>query len=407
MTSSSSNDITNETELDEKIQEVENDKEELEAGFVPEHDAASLNIAPPDRRLQSQPVDLSVRTIIGQIDEIPPSLVVRPSYQRGYVWDNARASRLIESLLINIPIPPCYLAEEESGDQTVIDGQQRLYSIWRYVRGHFNLRGLKTLEEYNGKYFKGLTERDQRLIFGRTIRCIVISRDSHPEIRFEVFGRLNTGSTKATEQEIRNAVYHGEFNDLIKDLAKQPRWLQVLGKRQLDKRMRDEELIVRFFAMHDNYSSYKEPLRTFLNQYVEAKTFRKANGVIKRLTLSQQEKQRLTTLFEETVSKAIQVFGNHAFRGYGQSEWEKQVNRALFDAVMLIFTRLPSTELVQRREDIETALKTLLQNEEFLQAIRLATAQRISFARRVNMFSKAMTNLGLDSGMLIPEQISE
>lgn len=294
---------------------------------------------------------------------------VQPPFQRGYVWDDTRASSLIESLLINIPIPVCYFAEEETGKFTVIDGHQRLYSIWRYVSNLFPLQGLRTLTEFNTKPFKELNEREQRLITGRSIRCIVITQESHPEIRFEVFHRLNTGAVLATDQEIRNAIYRGDFNNLIKSLAQSEQWLNVLGKKKLDKRMRDEELILRFFAVQDNYLAYQAPLRGFLNDYAEIKTFKKENGRRKRIGLSDDEKTRLTELFTQTMDKALAVFKDHAFRAYIDNQWERPVNRALFDVVTLVFAQLPLSQLVDKADEIETALKHLFKNLDFMKAI--------------------------------------
>jgi hypothetical protein len=361
-------------------------EDEIRSGYVPEEDDSPLRVTPLERRLITQPYDLVVRTIVGQVDD--RSLLVRPPYQRGYVWDDGRASRLIESLLMNIPIPACYFAEEETGIHTVIDGQQRLYSIWRYVKNHFKLRSLSTLVEFNGKLFQELTEREQRLILGRTIRCIIITQESHPEIRFEVFERLNTGAVQLTDQEIRNAIYRGEFNDLIKALAEQPRWIQALGKKKLDKRMRDDELVLRFFAVHDKYLDYASPLRGFLNAY----------AISKRTDLSEAEKARLTTLFEATVDKIPLVFGQHAFRIY-TGQWETQINRALFDAVMLVFTKLPSSLLTEHRDGIEQSLIGLCKNEVFLAAVSRSTADRASFFARIKLFSQALSDIGLDSGV--------
>ncbi len=361
-------------------------EDDLLSGYIPEQDDSPLRVAPPDRRLVTQPYDLVVRTIVSQIED--KSLLVKPPYQRGYVWDDGRASRLIESLLMNIPIPACYFAEEEGGVLTVIDGQQRLFSIWRYVRNHFQLRSLRTLPEFNGKFFKDLTEREQRLILGRTIRCIVVTQESHPEIRFEVFERLNTGAMQLTDQEIRNAIYRGAFNDLIKTLAEQPRWIGVLNKKQLDKRMRDDELVLRFFAVYDGYITYQAPLRAFLNSYT-----------IKKCTdLNEGEKQRLIGLFEQTVGKVIAVFGDHAFRSYLMG-WERQINRALFDAVMLVFSKISIEELIREREAIETTLIQLCANPEFFQSIGRSTADRASFFTRIRLFSKALSDIGLDSGI--------
>ena len=179
---------------------------------------------------------------------------------------------------MNIPIPACYFSEEEDGTNTVIDGQQRIHSIWRFVKKEFTLRGLTTITEANGKAFSDLpVKRDQRLILGRSLRCVVITREFIPELKFEIFERLNTGAVQLSDQEIRNAIYRGEFNQFIKTLAEKPLWLQVLSKQKLDKRMRDDELVLRFFAVHDRYQQYQAPLRAFLNSYMLAKRIRKTN----------------------------------------------------------------------------------------------------------------------------------
>jgi hypothetical protein len=371
------------------------DEDDIKSGYVPERDENLLLIPPSERRVITQPYDYSVDMIVRQIDA--SALLVQPPYQRGYVWDNGRASRLIESLLMNIPIPPCYFAEEEPGISTVIDGHQRLYSIWRFVNNKFRLRSLTTLDELKGKGYKDLTEREQRIILSRTIRCILLTQDSHPEIRFEVFERLNTGSMQLTDQEIRNAIYRGDFNKLIQSLADQPRWIQVLNKEQLDKRMRDDELVLRFFSVHDNYLGYQAPLRSFLNRYMASKTWTKSKPKL-HIQLDDVERTRLTTLFEETVDKVIAVFGDHAFRSYSDG-WERQVNRALFDAVMLVFSKLPDDQLKASGQDVEKALIGLCQDRAFFQTISRGTADRANLFARIRMFSQALAYFGLDSGV--------
>ena len=382
---------------DFELKSQENAFEDQESLFAKEDDDLPLRLEIPDRRLITQPYDFSVRNIVDQIND--KSLDVQPPFQRGYVWDDTRASSLIESLLINIPLPVCYFAEEETGKFTVIDGHQRLYSIWRYISNLFPLQSLRTLTEFNTKSFKDLNEREQRLITGRSIRCIVITQESHPEIRFEVFHRLNTGAMIVTDQEIRNAIYRGDFNDLIKSLAESKRWLDVLGKKKLDKRMRDEELILRFFAVQDNYLSYQAPLRTFLNDYAETKTFKKENGKRKRIGLSDSEKARLTELFTSTMDKALYVFKDHAFRAYLDDQWERPVNRALFDAVTLVVARLSDDQLADKADEIETVLKHLFETTDFMKAISGSKAHRSSFTIRIKMFSKAMADIGLDTNI--------
>src|SRR6185436_5744261 len=118
----------------------------------------------------------------------------------------------------------------------------------------------------------------QNTIKGRYIRCIVVTRESDTDIKFEVFERLNQGAMHASDQEIRNAIFHGDFNDLIKSLARRKLWRDVLNKKRLDLRMRDEELILRFFAVRENYKNYKPPIKKFLSDFMREKTFRDVNG---------------------------------------------------------------------------------------------------------------------------------
>lgn len=221
-------------------------------------------VAPPDRRLITQPYDLSVGNLVGQVQD--KSLTLKPVYQRRYVWDNKKASKLVESLLINVPIPVCYLAEEQDGSRATIDGQQRLKSLYRYLGNEFPLRGLEVLPDLNGKRFQQLTERQQRLIKNRTIRCIVISEESDPDIRFDVFERLNTGSVALTAQELRNSVYRGPFNQLLHELAASPSFSRCVAGRS-DARMTFEELILRFLALDDQLRDYRPSFKRFLNNY--------------------------------------------------------------------------------------------------------------------------------------------
>jgi hypothetical protein len=167
----------------------------------------ALDLSTEERRLVTQPYDLGVKGLTTDIDEGRIALEI--AYQRKYVWDAGKASRLIESLLLNVPIPVCYFAEDENGVYEVIDGLQRLQSIKHFLEGDLQLRGLSVLKELDGKRFMELAPKDRRRLENRTIRCIVITDDSHPDIKFDVFERLNTGAASLTAQELRNAVYRG------------------------------------------------------------------------------------------------------------------------------------------------------------------------------------------------------
>jgi uncharacterized protein with ParB-like and HNH nuclease domain len=126
---------------------------------------------------------------------------------------------LIESLLLNLPIPPCFLAEDEDSTRVVVDGQQRLRSIDDFYHGRYALTGLQVLKDLNGKKWEDLPPKLDRKILQRVIRTLVISHFTNSGIRFEIFERLNSGGVPLTEQEIRNATLRGSFNAMLNKIA--------------------------------------------------------------------------------------------------------------------------------------------------------------------------------------------
>ena len=163
--------------------------------------------------LQIQKADFTVNSVIDKINRGKVNL--RPSYQREYVWTVRTASKLIESLILNIPIPTMFFHETQSGKLEVVDGKQRLTSIWSFIQGEFpdgspfKLTGLEVYEDLNGKTFTDLHERFQETILDYPLNVHTISRSSQPDFVFEVFERLNMGATQLNEQELRNCIYQG------------------------------------------------------------------------------------------------------------------------------------------------------------------------------------------------------
>jgi hypothetical protein len=207
-----------------------------------------------EREVFTTPIDPDVRTILGQIED--DSLILHPQFQRAVVWDHVRQSRLIESLFLNLPIPPCFFAEDELGTRVVVDGQQRLAAIDQFYKGHYALEGLQVLSGLNGKRWTDLEPKLKRKMLQRVIRTLVISHFSHPDIRYEIFERLNTGGEPLTEQEIRNATLRGEFNDMLDALAHSDAFRNALNVREPDVRLRHHELILRYFAIHEALNDY-------------------------------------------------------------------------------------------------------------------------------------------------------
>ncbi len=228
--------------------------------------AVAWEALPPEREFFATPYDPPVKALIQEIRD--RELIVRPTFQRGQVWDPPRKSKFIESILLNIPIPTLFFAEDDDKSKVVVDGQQRLLALKEFIENRYPLRGIEVLTPLTNKSFDDLTERQQRIINNRTLRCLVISARSDSEIRFQVFERLNQGGVPLNSQEVRHCVYRGALNDLLHELVRNPTWLALQGRNEVHTRMLDCELLLRFFALRNTLPTYSPPLKTILNEYM-------------------------------------------------------------------------------------------------------------------------------------------
>ena len=194
---------------------------------------------PEERKVTTTAYDLSVDTLVSQWED---EILVIPKMQREYVWDNGRASRLVESLLLNIPVPPVFFSETADSKYEVIDGHQRIRSVVRYINNEFALSGLRLMTEHLRLRFHQLPSREQRYLRTRVLRAIVIGPDSHPSMKHEIFQRLNTGAIALNAQEIRHALNQGSLNDLLHDLVTLKDFRKCVGSKSPRRRMVDQEL---------------------------------------------------------------------------------------------------------------------------------------------------------------------
>ncbi|WP_207796602.1 DUF262 domain-containing protein [Sphingomonas oleivorans] len=358
--------------------------------FAPEEDdedeaaRPELTIPPRDRKLLTQPFDFIVSSLQEQIDD--GQLVLQDDYQRRHVWDAKKSSRLIESLLLNVPVPVCYFAELEDGAYSVIDGQQRLTAISRYMDNLYPLSGLRVRPELNKKRFSELDKSDQRLIRTRTIRCIVIQKESHPDIRFDVFERLNQGAVKLNPQELRNSNYRGDLNVIVREECDNKQFQKIRRVDDVDMRMGDAEMVLRFFAFHFSAYTYRGFFAPFLDKYLETK-----------IRMTEQDKEAHRSIFEETVDKVDAVFGRNAFRQIdGTGSYANQINRAVYDVIMLTFVHLQKDQLVAKAEAVIAALQDLcVNNDDFQDAIGRATRDKARINTRMRLWGDKLRGLGL------------
>lgn len=336
-----------------------------------------------DRKVVTQPYDLAIDNLISQVNS--KILFLRPisdlpKFQRQYVWSDGLASRLIESVLLNVPIPPCYLSENEDCEYDVIDGQQRIYSLYRFVENQFSLKDLEALTEFNGKRFFELPTKEQRKIRTHTLRCTVVTNESHPEIKFDVFERINTSTMPLNSQELRNCVHRGNLNNLLGELSFESIWLSIRGKKLPDKRLADEEMILRFLSFQiQGLATYKTPLKNWLND--AAHLGRK---------MSEHEIDALRRTFHQTLEISLRWFKpSECFRRPGS----RAINRALYDLIMFTASRVDLQLAEMRGARFREEFEKLLQDAEFIDLISRSVDHKKRTERRFALWNERMDSV--------------
>lgn len=228
--------------------------------------------------------DITVKQLVDMVAE--GQIQVAPEYQRHFVWDETRQSNLVESIFLGIPVPSLFMATNDDSTWEVIDGLQRITTLVNFIRPEFKIGvqdvsnstlkigDLGKLKSLSGTTFSDLPETIKLNFLTRPIRITVLNDLSDFQVRFDLFERLNTGGIILHEQEIRNCVYQGRFNNFIKKCAADGR-VDALVKRT-DKRGRGnlEELVLKFFAYFENRDEFKHSVKDFLNEYMARKTKR-------------------------------------------------------------------------------------------------------------------------------------
>lgn len=257
-----------------------------------------------------------------------------PGFQRKFVWTQRQASRLIESFLLGLPVPALFLyADPDTGEQQVIDGQQRLTSVIQFFDGTFKnanmaraklfrLTGLASDSRYCNLSAIELEEKlpaEYAKLNDCVMRAFMIKQLDPGDATsiYHIFERLNTGGTILLGQEIRNCVYNGALNDLLNNLNADSNWRRVIGKPQPDARMRDVEMILRFVALYFFADGYKKPMKDFLSTAMR----RKRN-------LPVEEAEALGRTFRETCKTVVAKLGETPFH-----QNRGRMNPAVFDAV--------------------------------------------------------------------------
>ncbi|MEU9884964.1 DUF262 domain-containing protein [Sphaerisporangium sp. NPDC051011] len=322
----------------------------------------------------------SLRNILDLIDE--RSLELAPDFQRGQVWRTDQKSLLVESLLLQIPLPAFYFAEDSDGAFRVVDGVRRLSTLYDFVRGSdpaFRLQGVEYLKDVEGLRFQDLAVQLQRRINNTQLVINVIDPGTPPEVMYDIFKRINTGGTPLNAQEIRHCMSRPRSRDILKRMTHTDAFAKATNGLTDHIRMNDREMALRFAAFWLlGMDAYME------NPVMEAFLMDATRLLDDPEAASDAKVQELESAFEAAMTSAYLIFGEHTFRKWPHgASGRSPINRALFETWSIAVTGYSAQDLAARREDIVAAARHRMTTDvDYLNAITSSTADRRRVAYR-------------------------
>ena len=333
--------------------------------------------------ISSWGADLSFREIASMYDE---GDLLKPELQRKYVWSKLEASRFIDSILLGLPVPSVFFAKEPDETKLIVDGYQRIMTVYDYMKGEFTqdhkvfkLSNTEAINErWRGKTFEELTTEEQRKIRNTTIHAIIFEQKypNNDTGMYQIFERINTGGRTLKPQEIRNCVYQGNFNELLFQLNSNDHWRNIIGPE--DSRMMDIELILRYYAIKDLYFSKEEReqinLIKFLNEYMG-----------NHQNLINECYMKFYNDFNEVIELLDKGIGSKTFRNLKKNsdKFANKVSPSVFDAVMVATRKALDNK--KNIIDLYNKYIILCKNNEFLDATSQHTTNINNIMKRIDL----------------------
>jgi hypothetical protein len=379
-----------------------------------DHDKADLEVSTDDKDINERYIRGEGRIVIETNREKLPGFVaalkepnymdLRPFYQRRPRWEEKKQSLLIESFIMNIPVPPIFLYERDFNSYEVMDGQQRITALVEFYTNKLKLTGLEMWPELNGRFYHNLPDKLKAGIDRRSITSIVLLKESTADeeeasfLREAVFERLNTGGVELERQEIRNALYRSKFNELLLELGRLDSFRKIWGipryveneidrnpevlRSSLYKKMGDLEIILRFFALR-HADHYKRGMQGFLDLYM-----------LKAANFDERDINFLRTVFTETLNTAVNIYGDKTFCVYDPETeaWDTKPHKAFYDAVMVALANHGDRQalLIERRDRVVESTKQLfIKHREGTFTGRGNTKKDVQ--ERIALFSEMLT----------------
>ena len=365
--------------------------QELVDGEEPVDDLdETIEVTPYVHSITAYGADYPVDSLVKRIDSgdiVVPRFSWEPDdgseiagFQREYVWPRPKSDRFIESLLLGLPVPGIFLVREPSGRLLVLDGHQRLHTLKAFYAGviHGQEYRLTAVEErFRDKRYRDLDVEDRRRLDDSIIHATVVRQDEPSEDQssvYMIFERLNTGGVSLQPQEIRVALYHGELVRVLGELNDHPAWRRLYGRRS--QRLKDMEMILRFFAFHYHADSYRSPMKEFLNHYMASNK-----------DLTRQHEAELVRVFSDTVTLLDDAVGVQAFRPV------RAVNAAVVDSLMTGLARRITEGPISDSSQVAQEYAELMKNKSYRGAVETGTSQESNVATRLELATKAFANV--------------
>lgn len=337
-------------------------------------------------------------------------LNLRPEYQRRLRWNTRQKSKLIESLLLNIPIPPIFLYESDEARYEVMDGQQRLNAIREFIDGEYALSGLPILNPLEGFRYSQCPPRVKRALDRSTLSAIVLLLESEAarpdasglklaDIRRFIFDRLNTGGTKLNPQEIRNALNPGVFNKVLIDISRFNLFTKVFEippyieddpedfyenqdrrKNNLYATMQDCQLVLRYFALKEE-SNIRGSMKAMLDRAME-------------IDIAEAEEESLKQDYKERFKFLYELFDGQPFRLPGDEKGRKRISAAIYDASMVAINNLwdSRSEISQDKVNVQKRMKGAMQDSERLPILTGQQNTANAVRERIKLMHWVLTN---------------
>ena len=342
------------------------------------------------RKLYVDKVDKSTSDLFRML--IEGELNLQPEYQRNFVREKKTMSKFIESLLLSIPIPTIFLAENEDDTFEVIDGQQRLTTIFSFMKSKLekeqleelpenlkkieilSLTGLETLKQYNKESYSSMPDI-KRKFNNVSLPIVIVKKDSSEDIKYDIFSRINSGSIKLNAQELLNVMYRGELLKTLNKLSTSKEVDDIFGNRPvLKKKFGYQEVLLRAIAMEcfinkDTWQLQEVPIK---NTAILNKEYKKYNGrlnsaildYLKEFRNDSSEAKRLKTFLEDTINKVSIVFGEEAFKRINNKSNSTSINKTIAELQLVTLSRFDLNLIKKNKKLIKESFNRFLINND-------------------------------------------